>query len=670
MDPVTLEVFHEALVSTVAEMRVTVMRTAFSSILYEGADFSCVVLDGRGRFVAQSQDDAPVHVLPLPMQVQSAIRHFRGSFAPGDVVITNDPYMSGTHLNDVAVICPFFVNGELLLFFCVRAHWGDIGGMTPGSISGRTTEIFQEGIRIPPIKAYEGGRPNQGALDLLFANLRQPRDRSGDFHAALAACRTAEERLRAIVSRFGVAAVQNGIEQILARTEARMRAMIQKLPDGEYCFEDYLDSDGNMPGHLRIRVNVTVRGSDVEVDLTGSSLQRAGPVNASLAVASAAVFVTLKALLDPVGHINDGAFRPIRIIAPEGTVVNATYPSPMGGFVEIQRRVSWTLVGALAKAAPAFVAGDNKGCANHLYIASLGNHGVRSIFYEYPAGGTGGFLEADGSNAVREWGSGDFNSIHSAEFVEHEHPLLVERCELRPDSSGAGRKRGGLGMRREIRLESERGLLSVLSERNLLPPYGVLGGEAGAPNRFYVVRRGQVVEPSPLPGKVSGFPLQEGDHVVILTAGGGGYGDPLERDPDLILADVAEGYISETQARERYGIVIEAGAVAARPTTALRAEMRRQRRSLRARPWSPLPPSADPVQLLGFHPRTAEVLGLGLGDLAEVGTHEGAPIRGRVYLDPSIPEGNLGLEEFSLRILEVEAGTLLWVRVLPRALAT
>src|SRR5579862_4436396 len=223
MDPITLEVFHEALVSTVTEMRVTVLRTAFSSIIYEGQDFSCALMDSRGRLVVQSREDNPSHVGPLNIQVPAALAQFAGDLHPGDVIIANDPFMAGTHLNDVAVMVPFFVDDKLLMLSCTRAHWGDVGGMTPGSISGRTTEIFQEGVRIPIIKIYDRGKPNQALIDLIFANVRQPNDRKGDFLAQLATARTAEERLGPIVARFGVAKVEAGVRQILDRTEARMR---------------------------------------------------------------------------------------------------------------------------------------------------------------------------------------------------------------------------------------------------------------------------------------------------------------------------------------------------------------------------------------------------------------------------------------------------------------
>lgn len=663
MDPVTLEVFHEALVSTVAEMRVTVLRSAFSSIIYEGQDFSCALMDARGRLVVQSREDNPSHVGPLNIQVPAALKQFEGDLHPGDVIIANDPFNAGTHLNDVAVMVPFFVGERLLLVSCTRAHWGDIGGMTPGSISGRTTEIFQEGVRIPIVKIYDRGKPNQALIDVLFANVRQPGDRRGDFMSQLATARTAEERLRPIVERYGADAVVAGIGQILDRTEARMRRQIANLAKGRYVFEDYLDSDGNAPDPVRIHVAVTVGDGTVEVNFTGSSDQRGGPINASLAVTSTAVFVTLKALLDPMGHINEGAFRPIKVIGPHGSVVYARYPAPMGGFMELFRRVSGTVIGALSRSATGRIAGDTKGCANHLYIGCLGKEGVTSIHYEYPAGGTGGFLEADGSNAVREWDAGDFSSIQSAELVEHQHPCIVERCELRQDSGGPGRHRGGLGLRRDFLLTGDRGVLSVLSDRNLFAPYGVEGGGAGASNRFVVLRDGQSLALSPTPGKVTGFPLEAGDRVVALTAGGGGYGDPLERAPEEVLRDLRAGYVSADCARAAYGVVLAGdGSLDSAATAGLRAEFRSQRRTLAAVAWEPLGGAAAPTQRFAVGRATLARCNAAEGDFVEIGTGAGAPVRGRLCVSEPLASDVIGLEAATLAMLALEPGGAVWMR--------
>ena len=510
-------------------------------------------------------------------------------------------------------------------------------------------------MRIRIVKVYEKGQPNEALLELLLANVRQPRDRRGDFFAQLATTRTAEERLTNIVKRFGAERVARGIEQVLTRTENRMRAQIATLPADDFGFEDYMDSDGNDPDPVRIRVRVVVGDGDLRVDFTGSSPQRSGPVNASLAVASTSVFVTLKALLDPTGHINAGAFRPVSITAPPGTVVNAIYPAPMGGFTEVYRRVSGALIGAFSRCAPGRIAGDTKGTANHVYIGFLGDRGVRSIFYEYPAGGTGGFLEHDGSNAVREWDTGDFNSIQSTELVEHEHPCIVERCELRSDSAGPGTHRGGFGMRRVIRVESAHGLFSVLSERNVFSPYGVAGGAAAKGNRFYVEREGEILEPSPIPGKATGFALRRGDRVVFLTAGGGGYGDPLQRDPSLVAKDVAAGLVSINDARERYGVALRHDqCFDVDATELLRLELEGRRLAFAAH--SRTPDANEVIQSFFLHPAACERLDIGDGALVEVSNGRGAPIRGRLHTSVDVSDGALAMAPASLTMLGVADG--------------
>ena len=644
-------------------MRVTVLRTAFSSIIYEGQDFSCALTDGRGRLLALSREDAPVHVGPMNLQVPAAVEKFRGNLASGDVLLANDPYTSGTHLNDVLLMAPYFAEGRPLFISCIRAHWGDIGGMTPGSISGRSTEIFQEGVRIPILKLFDAGKPNEAAMDLLFANVRQPRDRRGDFMAQLAATRTAADRFDGIVKRFGVGSIGHGIDQILDRTEGRMRARIASLAAGEYRFEDYMDSDGNDPDPVRVRVSVTVAGSGMTVDFTGSSPQRQGPVNASLAVASTSVFVALKALLDPLGHINEGAFRPVRIVAPPGSVVNANYPAPMGGFTEVYRRVSGTVVGALSRSAPDKITGDIKGSANHVYIGFLGEgrqvHLLRISFRRHGRLVECRRLERRARMGHRRLQLDPVGRAGRARARLPRRPVGIA-CRLgRP-----GLHRGGLGLRRVIRVESDRALFSVLSDRNRIPPYGVLGGSAAKGNRFYLVRGDAVIEPSPVMGKVSGFPLNAGDRVVILTAGGGGYGDALARDPALVAGDVASGLVSEKDARERYGVVLRNGKVIEDETAELRKTlaMRRLRLVVCA---STNVDASEVVQVFGVNPKTCDATGLSDGSLVEVSTGQGAPLRGRLRAKPNVPEGKLALGEESRGMLgttedaKVEIGALL-----------
>ena len=509
IDPFTQEVIHEALIAVVMEMRVTLLRTAFSSVIYEGQDFSCALADRRGRLACQSREDFPAHVGPLNMQVPQAIAKYGGKIYPGDVILANDPFTSGTHLNDVALISPIFWRNRLVMFACSRAHWGDVGGMTPGSVSGQTKDIFQEGVRIPILKIHDRGKPNEAACDLLFSNVRQPRDRRGDLMSQLAAAKCGSERVLGLVDKFGHDKIVQCVEMILDRSEQRMRQQIARLPKGTYRFKDYLDSDGHSGEPIPICVKVEVKGRSVEVDFAGSAPQRPGPTNASLATTSTAVFVAMKALLDPQGHINEGAFRPFRVKVREGSLLDASYPAPMGGFVEVLRRVESALMGAMSRCISEQMAGDTKGCGNHVNISHVTGNGIHSIHYEYPAGGTGAFRGGDGSNSVREWDAGDFSSIHSAEIVEEEHPCLVEECTLAPDSGGAGQWRGGLGLRRVVRVLGSEGSLSVLSDRNVIPPYGVNAGLSGHPNSFTVERDGRTSRRRRSPARSPAFRCAE-----------------------------------------------------------------------------------------------------------------------------------------------------------------
>ena len=446
IDPITLEVVREALSSIVREMRVTLVRTAYSSILYEGEDFSCVLMDRHAQIVAMSRgQDHPLHIVPISWSMKAVHERFGDDIHPGDIFLHNDPYTGGTHLNDVAMIYPMFApapggqTGELFLFPVVRAHWGDVGGMSPGSLSGRVTEIYQEGVRIPPIRIVERGRPNQAALDLIFANMRGPREREGDFRAMIGTCRKAAERVEALLGRYGHATLQACVSELLDRAEQRMRQRIRELPPGQYAYEAYLEGGHDHLEPLRVRASVTVSGDRVIVDLAGTSPQTAGPTNVGPAMAPTGAFTILKAFLDPGGEINSGAFRPLTVIAPEGTIVNARRPAPCGGMVEVKYCVESAVMGALSQAIAGKVTGDLKGGGNHCYVG-----GPDFIFYEYPAGGTGGWDGGDGNNAVRAFTESDITTIQPVEAVEQKYPLRVERCELRPDSGGAGHYRGGL----------------------------------------------------------------------------------------------------------------------------------------------------------------------------------------------------------------------------------
>ncbi|MBI1846939.1 MAG: hydantoinase B/oxoprolinase family protein [Candidatus Rokubacteria bacterium] len=454
IDPITLEVVREALSSIVREMRITLVRTAYSSILYEGEDFSCVLMDRQAQIVAMSKGmDHPLHIVPIAWSMRAVRERFGDDIAPGDIFLHNDPYTGGTHLNDVAMIYPMFAGGELFLFPVILAHWADVGGMSAGSLSGRVTEIYQEGVRIPPIKVYERGRPNQAVLDLIFGNMRGPRDREGDFRAMIGTCRKAAERVEALLARYGQPALQACVEALLDRAEARMRARIRALPPGEYVYEAYLEGGRERLEPLRVRAAVRIAGDTVTVDLAGTSPQTAGPTNVGPAMAPTGAFTILKAFLDPGGDINSGAFRPLTVLAPEGTIVNARRPAPCGGMVEVKYCVESAVMGALSQAIDGKITGDIKGGGNHCYVGGPDpRDGGTFIFYEYPAGGTGAFEGGDGSSAVRAFTESDMTTIQPVEAVEQKYPLRVERTALRVDSGGDGQWRGGLGLEREVRL--------------------------------------------------------------------------------------------------------------------------------------------------------------------------------------------------------------------------
>jgi len=628
IDPITLEVIRETLVSTVREMRVTLVRTAYSSILYEGEDFSCVLMDGDANIVAMSKgQDHPLHIVPIGWSMKAVRDRFGDDIHPGDMFLHNDPYTGGTHLNDVALIMPLFADGQLFIFPVVRAHWGDVGGMSPGSLSGGATEIFQEGVRIPPIRIIERGTPNEAALELIFANMRGPRERRGDYQAMIGTCRKAAERVDGLSARYGAATVRAAVAELMDRAEGRMRRAIAALPDGEYAYEAHLESGRERLEPLTVRARVAIAGDTITVDLAGTSPQTAGPTNVGPAMAPTGAFTIVKAFLDPGSDVNSGAFRPLTVLTPRGTIVNADPPAPCGGMVEVKYCVETAVMGALAQALDGRVAGDLKGGGNHCYVggADPRHPGETFIFYEYPAGGTGGFEGGDGSNTVRAWTESDMTTLQPIEAVEQRYPVRVETTALREDSGGPGQWRGGLGLMRAVRILAADTRLSVLAEKAVLPPFGVCGGGAGATNRFYLKRDGREVAPSPLPGKVSAFPIQRDDVLMMESSGGGGFGDSLARDPAQVAADVAEGYVTPAAAEAVYGVVLRDGGPDLERTRAARETLRGGRRRVRIDTAPGLDgPRGRPLRL---DAATAAALGVAAGAVVELVNPRGAPLR-------------------------------------------
>lgn len=624
---VKLELIRESLIAVVNEMRANIIHSSYAPIIYEGHDFSCALMSADGRQVAQGLADHPIHIFAVPYSTKQVVEAFKDDIHEGDLFLHNDPYTGGTHLNDVLLLHPVFWEGKLAMFSATRCHWNDVGGMTPGSLSGRVNEIYQEGIRIAPTKLADRGKINEPFLELMFNNMRGRAERQGDYNAMLGTGRKASEHIQRLFKRFGGQELLDGIEELIARSERQMRARIGDCPDGDYFAEGYVESDGTNPDPLVVRLKLTVQGDSVIADFTGTSAQTNGPTNCGPAMALNAVGTICKAFLDPKTPINHGSFNPIEVIAPVGSFINARETAPCGGMAEVKFTIDSVVAAAMGQVVPEMMVGDLKGGANHIHVAGPDPRGGTYIHYEWPAAGTGASQGVDGSNAVRSYNEGDFNSIQSVETVEGAFPLRVERCEVREDSCGDGEFRGGFGLRREIRVLGDKAMLSVLSEKNVIPPYGVAGGRNGAANRFTVVRDGDVVEPSDQPGKVSGFPLRHDDIVREETSGGGGYGNPLARDPARVRADVVEGYLSLDQAERRYGVVIgDDGAVDDDATRDRRAALSAERVSVRL--VASNEELADgPRRQFGVPRGAAAKLGIADGDLVEVLTGRGAPLR-------------------------------------------
>lgn len=667
VDPIVLELIQTRLTSVVREMRSIMIRTAFSPMIHEGHDFSCAVLSPAGDLVAASEVEQPTHLSALPWSARSVIARYDGDIGPGDLFLHNDPYTGGAHLNDVALYFPVFHDETQIALLGIMAHWQDVGGMVPGSLSGTATEIYQEGVRIPGIRIARRGKAIEEATDLLFANVRQPDERRGDLRAMIGACRIAERRLAGLIERWGMTTAQAGMIALLDRAEARMRDAIRQVPNGIYDYETYLDNTGASPEPLLLKLRLTVKSDSLHADFSGCAPQVAGPTNLGPATSMTAVFTMSKALLDPKGPINAGAMRPLSVLAPLGSVVNARQPAACGAIGEVRRALESLVIGTLGKAMPERLVGDLKGASNITAIG--GPHLSRDkdfLFVEFPAGGTGAFSSGDGNNTMRNFAEGDISSIQPVESIELTCPLRVESTTLRQNSGGAGTWRGGLGLRREIRLLGPHARLSVLSDKNVIPPYGVRGGLSSAANRFTVRRDNEELMPSMLPGKVTAFPLRTGDVVIEETAGGGGYGDPLERDPTAVARDTAFGYVSPASARSVYGVVVRNGKVDAAATTANRSRIAVERIQLSV--LGTVDPEFDGARRIAtVSAATAKRLRAKNGALVEFPNFKGPSLRTWLYIDDSLPPGSCAIGASALEILGLAIGAEIELRRLDRA---
>ncbi len=521
VDPVRLEVYRNLFASIAEEMGAALQRSAYSPNIKERRDFSCAVFDGSGRLVAQG-DHMPVHLGSMPASVRAVLAAL--SLRPGTMGLLNDPYRGGTHLPDLTLVAPFHVEGDAperpSFYLANRAHHSDVGGMSPGSMP-LATEIYQEGLRLPPVRFIRDGEPDPDLMSLILANVRTPEERVGDLMAQVAANRVGERRLGSLLRRRGPAEVADYAGHLVAYAARIMSSLIAGIPDGAYHFEDSLDDDGAGGGPVAIRVSVVVGGGRARVDFTGSAPQTAGPVNAVEAITRSAVLYVFRCLLPAGAPANDGCYDPLDIVTPAGTVVNARPPAAVaGGNVETSQRIVDVLLGALAQALPDRIPAASSGTMNNLTLGGVDpRHGEPFAYYETIGGGMGARPASDGLSGVHTHMTNSLNT--PVEALERALPVLVTRYGLRRGSGGAGLRRGGDGLVREYRFLAP-AEVTLLSDRRVRGPWGLRGGGDGAAGSNVLI--GPSGEET-LPGKFRRR-VAAGDRLRIETPGGGGWGEP------------------------------------------------------------------------------------------------------------------------------------------------
>lgn len=555
VDPVTFEVVRNALLTAAAEMKVVVMRSSYSTIWRESGDLSCALLSRDGDMIAQGPGDLPAHLATMPFSLKGALQKIPlPTLEPGDVLFHNDPLWGNNHLPDCMMAKPVFVDGEVIGFAVVRGHWTDIGGMGPGSYTAVTTDPIQEGLRIPPLKLYRREVLDRSYVDFILANVRVPRDRLGDIQAEYAGCVTGERKLLALAAKYGARTVTDCMAAILDHGEQLTRAELAKIPDGTYAYTDYSDGDGVTDEPIKIQVAVIIVGSDVTVDFTGSHPQTIGGMNCPLAVTYSSVQYAVKAAADPWNPANSGCYRPVRVIAPAGTVVNPILPaSVVAGNHETAMIIVAAMFGALAQAAPDRVLAAGSDSSVVTVIGGVDprpeRRGRKFVYIEINGSAWGASQHGDGVSVMRA-GVGNTGN-QPIEVVETEYPVTVLEYAMVPDRAGAGQYRGGVPMRRRLRLDSD-AQVTLIAERGRIAPYGLHGGQPGVLGE-YLMNPGTPQEER-LFSKTAPLQRHRGETLSVCAAGGGGFGDPHRRDPSRVQHDVEAGLVSPAAASTLFGL--------------------------------------------------------------------------------------------------------------------
>lgn len=521
MDPVALEVLKNAFTFVPEEMGEALRRTAYSPNVKERMDASCALFDARGRMVAQAEH-IPVHLGSMPLAVQVVRRALREPLEEGDQVILNDPYQGGSHLNDITLVKPVFLRGDRVGYVVNKAHHADVGGIAPGSMPSGSRTIFEEGVLIAPQPLFEDGQLSPLLVERIRRNMRDPQERLGDLRAQVAANRTGDRRFRAYLEKYGLETFEAFCDEVMAYSDRRVRAALERVPEGTYEAKDWLDDDGVFDDPLSIRAAVTVEDGAVTVDFAGTDEMCQGNLNAPYAVTLSAVYYVLRCVTDPEAPPNDGCYRALAVRVPEGCLLNPVKPAAVAaGNVETSQRIVDVLFLALRDALPALVPAQSQGTMNNLLLG--GKVDDREFaYYETIGGGEGALPFRPGMSGVQTHMTNTMNT--PIEALELAYPLRVEEYRLRDGSGGAGRSPGGLGIRRAIRFLGERGTLSLISDRRRQAPRGLAGGEDGAPGRNALLRGDLEL---PLPSKTT-MGIRRGDVVVVETPGGGGWGRPEE----------------------------------------------------------------------------------------------------------------------------------------------
>lgn len=557
IDPITVEVVRNAVVAYSDEMADVLSKSAYNMMIYEVRDYCCGLLDTSGRMISQNRGGLPIFLADLGVAVEDGIKRYGvDGFAEGDVLVMNHGGVCGQHLNNVVVYAPCFHNGELIAFAANRAHWVDIGGGRQGFGSVATTDIFSEGLQMRSLKVYEAGKPNETLLQIIRDNIRYPDASLGDLRAQIASCQIGVRRIGELVGRYSRAVVEDCVRLIWEQTDQAVRAMIETIPDGTYVAESFLDNDGrNLDKPLRIKVTVRIDGARMTVDFSEMNPQVETPLNSGRSGGIAAARVAFKALTSPTLDVNEGCFRSLDVVLPEGTMLSARPPAALGLWSIALPTVIDTILKALAPAIPDRIPAAHKGDMGGCSFFGFYDDGSRFLLMNIFGGGWGGRPNGDGVSAAMSVCQGDVRNT-PIELQEIKYPFVIERQMFVPDSGGAGRYRGGLGIELTYRcLRACKGNINF--DRTVTPPWGLDGGLPGRVSLARIERADGTVETV---HKATNIAFGPGDRVTFVTAGGGGYGDPRERAPGLVQHDVAMGIVTPQAALRDYGVRVDGAA--------------------------------------------------------------------------------------------------------------